>query len=76
MRERSDRRRGRVGAAGPERRRLERYAGGVTVQRPPVRLGAVGFNPYRQQQRRTSDYVMVAAAVLVVAALLAWALFA
>ena len=36
----------------------------------------MGFNPYRQQKRRPSDYVMVAAAVLVVAALLAWALFA
>jgi hypothetical protein len=33
----------------------------------------VGFNPFRQQQRRSTDYVFVAAAVLVVAALLVWA---
>jgi len=35
----------------------------------------VGFNPYRQPRRRPSDYVMVAAAVVVVLALLLWALF-
>jgi hypothetical protein len=40
----------------------------------PNILTAVGFDPYRQQKRRTSDYVMVAAAVVVCVALLAWAL--
>jgi hypothetical protein len=33
----------------------------------------VGLNPFRQQKRRPSDYVFVAAAFVVVAALLAWA---
>ncbi len=34
----------------------------------------VGFNPFRQQQRRASDYVFVAAALVVIAGLLLWAL--
>jgi hypothetical protein len=34
----------------------------------------VGFNPFRQQRKRTSDYLLVAAALAVVVALLAWAL--
>jgi hypothetical protein len=34
----------------------------------------VGFNPFRQQQRRTSDYVLVAAAVAITLALVLWAL--
>jgi len=34
----------------------------------------VGFNPFREQTRRTSDYVLVGAALLVVVALIAWAL--
>jgi hypothetical protein len=33
----------------------------------------VGFNPFRQQRRRSTDYVMVAAAFAVVAVLLVWA---
>lgn len=37
------------------------------------RIDAVGFNPFRQQHRRPTDYVMVAAAFAVVAVLLAWA---
>jgi hypothetical protein len=36
----------------------------------------VGLNPYRKRVRRTSDYVFVAAAVVVALALLAWALLA
>jgi hypothetical protein len=35
----------------------------------------MGFNPYRPQRRRVSDYVLVASAVVVVIALLLWALF-
>jgi hypothetical protein len=35
----------------------------------------VGFNPFRQQVRRRSDYVFVAAAFVIVAALLVWAAF-
>jgi hypothetical protein len=38
-------------------------------QNPPV-----GFNPFRQQRRRSTDYVMVAAAFVVVAVLLIWAM--
>ena len=34
----------------------------------------VGFNPYRPQRCRTSDYVFVAAALVVTAALLVWAI--
>lgn len=34
----------------------------------------MGFNPYRKQKRRVSDYVLVAAAFAVVAVLLLWAL--
>ena len=35
--------------------------------------GHVGFNPFRQQQRRTGDYVLVAAAFVVIALLVLWA---
>lgn len=34
----------------------------------------MGFNPFRQQRRRPSDYVMVVAALALTAALLAWGL--
>ena len=34
----------------------------------------VGFNPFRQQKRRSSDYVLVAAAVAVTLLLVLWAL--
>lgn len=33
----------------------------------------MGFNPHRQYRRRTSDYVMVVAAVALCLALVAWA---
>jgi hypothetical protein len=33
----------------------------------------VGFNPYHRQRRRPSDYVLVAAGILVALALVAWA---
>ncbi len=33
------------------------------------------MNPFRPQRRSPADYVMVAAALLVVLALVAWALF-
>ncbi|MDQ6909965.1 MAG: hypothetical protein M3Z84_04135 [Actinomycetota bacterium] len=36
----------------------------------------VGFNPFRQQRRRPSDYLMVAAAFVIVALMLAWAFLA
>jgi hypothetical protein len=36
----------------------------------------VGFNPYRPQRRRASDYLLVGAAFAVVIALLAWGFFA
>jgi multisubunit Na+/H+ antiporter MnhB subunit len=38
-------------------------------------LTGVGFNPFRQQKRRSSDYVMVVACFIVVALLLGWVLF-
>jgi hypothetical protein len=34
----------------------------------------MGFNPHRTQRRRPTDYVFVAAGLLVVVALLLWAL--
>jgi hypothetical protein len=34
----------------------------------------VGLNPYRQQKRRASDYVLVGAALAVVLVLLVWAM--
>ena len=34
----------------------------------------VGFNPFRPQQRRQSDYVMVLVALVIVVGLLIWAL--
>jgi hypothetical protein len=34
----------------------------------------MGLNPFRQQKRRTSDYVLVAAALAVTIALLVWAM--
>ncbi len=39
-------------------------------------MRGVGFNPYRQHRRRPSDYVFVAAAFVVVAVLLLWAVMA
>jgi len=33
----------------------------------------MGFNPFRQQQRHKGDYVLVAAALVVIAALVLWA---
>ena len=35
----------------------------------------VGFNPFRQQPRSQSDYLLVVAAFVVVALLVAWAVF-
>lgn len=35
----------------------------------------MGMNPFRQQRRRPSDVVFVAAGLLVCALLVAWALF-
>jgi hypothetical protein len=35
--------------------------------------GAVGFNPFQQRRRSPADYVMVAAAVAICAALVIWA---
>jgi hypothetical protein len=37
-------------------------------------LTAMGFNPHRRTRRSPFDYVLVAAALLVCAALVAWAL--
>ena len=37
-------------------------------------LSGVGFNPYRKARRRPSDLILVAAAIVVAAALVLWAL--
>ncbi len=39
-------------------------------------MAAMGFNPYRKFRARASDYVLVAAALLVVGVLVGWAVFA
>lgn len=36
-------------------------------------IGTVGLNPFRQHRRSTFDYLLVAAALVVCAALVAWA---
>jgi hypothetical protein len=63
-----------------------RYDGGVTVGSAPVRPALarrpggvrtyllVGLNPYRKHRRRPSDYVLVGGCLLVVLALVLWAL--
>ena len=38
-------------------------------------ITGVGLNPYRPMRRRRSDYVFVAAALVVAAVLVLWALF-
>jgi hypothetical protein len=35
----------------------------------------MGFNPFRQQRRVVADYAMVVGALVVVAALVLWAVF-
>lgn len=37
--------------------------------------GPMGFDPHRKQVRSPLDYVLVAACLVLVAALVAWALF-
>jgi hypothetical protein len=44
------------------------------VSMPCTIIRGVGFNPFRQQRRRASDYVLVAVAFAVIAGLLLWAL--
>ena len=38
-------------------------------------MNAVGFNPFRQQRRSSADYLMVAVAMVIIVALVVWALF-
>ena len=38
-------------------------------------MNRVGFNPFRQQRRSSADYLMVAVAMIVIVALVVWALF-
>jgi hypothetical protein len=49
------------------------------TRRSPLRRshyrGRVGFNPFRQQVQRGSDIVIVAVALVVIAALVLWAMF-
>jgi hypothetical protein len=41
---------------------------------PATILSGVGFNPYRKLRRRPSDLIFVAAAIVVAAVLVLWAL--
>jgi hypothetical protein len=47
---------------------------GFAVSWAGVDNRGVGFNPFRQQKRRRSDYVLVAAAVAITLLLVLWAL--
>ena len=38
-------------------------------------MNGVGFNPFRQQRRSSADYLMVAVAMVIIVALVAWGLF-
>jgi hypothetical protein len=38
-------------------------------------MNGVGFNPFRQQRRSGADYAMVAVAMVIIVALVAWGLF-
>jgi hypothetical protein len=49
-------------------------ARGFAVSWAGVDNRGVGFNPFRQQKRRSSDYVLVAAAVAITLLLVLWAL--
>jgi hypothetical protein len=46
---------------------------GAQLSRGGTMVG-MGLNPFRVQRRRTSDYVLVAATLVVIVALVAWAL--
>lgn len=58
----------RVGQAVAQRPNRHRRPSGAI-------LAGVGMNPFRPHRRSPADYVMVAAAILVCIALVAWALF-
>ena len=51
---------------------IERGSEGIS--RTAAYWAAMGFNPFRQQRRSNADYLMVAAALVVCAALVLWAL--
>jgi hypothetical protein len=44
------------------------------VPRPPPHTGPMGMNPFRPHRRSPADYVMVAAALVIVLALVVWAI--
>gem|GEM_PF-5730893 len=63
---------------GSDGRRRDKGRRAVVTGLRARRLGSddtrhVGFNPYRPQRRRQSDYAFVAAAFLVMVVLLGWA---
>lgn len=45
------------------------------ISRLAAYWAAMGFNPHHQHRRSNADYVIVAAALVVCAALVVWALF-
>lgn len=49
------------------------YAGGATASVLVRHTGSMGFDATRKQVRRKSDFIMVVVALLVCAALVAWA---
>jgi hypothetical protein len=63
---------GRAVHAGHSSARWHTTDGGVTLGSSDHPL--MGFNPFRARRRRASDYVFVAAAFALTAALLVWAL--
>lgn len=52
---------------------LRQWAAHARAWPPTGDTWGMGFNPYRPQRRRRSDYVFVVAAFVVMAALLVWA---
>lgn len=52
----------------------DRQGAGLAGRPPPAAiLAGVGLNPFRPQQRSVADYLMVAGAIVVCAALVLWA---
>mgnify|MGYP001552093225 FL=1 len=43
------------------------------VSMPPHHTGAVGLDPYREEQRSIGDYVLVVVTLIIIAGMVAWA---
>lgn len=64
-------RRGR-GAPPGTARSIPTVPGGTPPTPPGPTIGAMGFNPFREQRRTTVDIVLVVVFLLITAALVAW----